>query len=117
LLGIDFHAPGGSETDGVYAYLPRPTEGEPPMQGAVAWAERLGAALGEDYAAPEFARIATYPSRWDTPGFSTYCAGTLDIPGLCIETPYAAVGDSLLTIEHYREIGRRMAEGILAQLA
>ena len=87
------------------------------MQSAVAWAECLGAALGEEYAAPEFARIATYPSRWDSPGFSTYCAETLDIPGICIETPYAAVNDRLLTIEHYREIGRRMAEAILARPA
>jgi hypothetical protein len=117
MLGLDFHAPGGSEAEGVYSFLPRAINSAPLLRRSLDWADCLAGALTADYAAPEFARIATYASRWDTPTFSTYCADTFDIPGLSIETPYAMVGESLLTVEQYREIGRRIASAVLARLS
>jgi hypothetical protein len=36
--------------------------------------------------------------------------------GLGVETPYALVGDLVLTREHYREAGARMAAGVVAKL-
>lgn len=115
LLGLDFHAPGGSETEGVYGFVNRSSKGASLMRGILDWAECLKTALTEEFAAPEFARIATYASRWSTPTFCAHCSEALEIPAISVETPYASVGERVLTIDDYHEIGRRIAEGILGR--
>ncbi|MFP3903016.1 MAG: M14 family zinc carboxypeptidase [Armatimonadota bacterium] len=110
-LAVDFHAPGGTEDTGAYAFLPNPDDFPDIHEKTGQWAEAFADGLG-DYAAEEFARVATYPSRWETPNFTTYCAGALEIPAFTLETPYAKVGDRVLSRRDYRTIGTRMAETI-----
>ena len=115
-LGVDFHAPGACETGGVYCYLPNPDDYPEGHEMAIEWSDAVDTALGEQYARDPFGHVADYASRWETPGFTSFCASELSIPGLCMETPYALVGDLVLTRERYREIGRRTAEAVVGKL-
>ncbi len=116
-LGIDFHAPGACEADGVYCYLPRPELYGERHQQALPWAAAIEEALTSESAAEPFDRVADYPSRWETPGFVSYLCEQHDICALTIETPYALIKGRVLTQDAYREIGRRMADGVLTRLA
>ena len=115
---LDLHAPGGCETTGVYAWLPKPERTSPEHHArSAAWAAKLGAALGRQYAHREpFADVPRYASRWETPGFAAFCA-ELDCAGLCLETSYQAAGETVLTVAHYHEIGRRLAACLVAEAA
>ncbi len=116
VLAIDFHAPGLCEQDGMYAFLPKPESSAEAFDKATVWAQLLSRELGKEFSAGEFARIATYASRWETPGFSVFCA-SLGVCALSIETPYAISADGgLLTRDRYREAGARLALGVLKQL-
>jgi len=108
VLGMDFHAPGGTETTGVYLFLPKCEDFPEPHASAAALAEALAEALTEQYAAADFARVATYASRWESPTFTEFCCRQA-IPALSLETPYALAGDTLLTRQEYRRIGERIA--------
>jgi hypothetical protein len=112
VLGIDFHAPGACETDGLYCYLPRPDTFPQQHDEAARWAEALAHALTPDYAADDFKRVAKYASRWETPGFSSYCCSALEMPALSIEAPYALVRETVLTRKHYQEAGARLAAAV-----
>lgn len=118
VLGIDFHSPGGAEWQGVYCFVIDADE-NPKMHACIkCWTDAVKAALGETYAADEkFARVADYASRWNTPSFGRYFWDSLDLPALCVETSYGMSKDLVLTREHYRDIGKRFAEGIVAELA
>jgi hypothetical protein len=115
-LAIDFHAPGACETSGIYCYLADPARYPQFYQEALSWTTTIKRALTGQYAAKTFERVADYPSRWETPRFSTYCWEQLGVCGLGIETPYASVGDLVLTREGYREAGARIAQGIVERL-
>lgn len=117
VLAIDFHAPGASETSGVYAYVPDPDTDRAGYETLMPWANRVAEALTTRYAAEEFARVARYPSRWETPSFRGYMWPQLGVPCITFENPYAMVGDHVLTQEDYREIGRRIASGVMQGLA
>jgi len=114
-LLMDLHAPGGCENDGIYAFLPQSSEIEEYCKATDFWAATMGRALGSDFAAPDFARQATYPSRWPTPTLSAFCCLN-DIPGFTLEVPYALIGDRVLSREDYQEAGRRMAHGVIDAL-
>lgn len=116
-LGMDFHAPGGSETEGVYSFPGRSSKNASVLRNTLGWAEHLGAALSDEYSDAEFVHIGNYPSRWATPGFSSYMVEEIEIPGMCVETLYASVRDRVLDVSEYREIGRRFAEGIMDRLS
>ena len=116
LLGIDFHAPGACESDGIYAYLPKPEAGAAGHEAAAEWARRFAASLGEKYAASDFGRVARYASRWETPNFTRGFHTETGAATLSFETPYAACGETLMTREAYREAGARIAEAILTHL-
>ncbi|HUV38184.1 MAG TPA: hypothetical protein VMY39_01150, partial [Planctomycetota bacterium] len=90
----------------------------PEMHRVIAgWAQVVSEGLGETYAARErFARVADYASRWETPGFGRYFWETLGLPALCVETSYGMSKDLVLTREHYRDIGKRFADGVVANL-
>jgi len=117
VMAIDFHAPGACETDGAYFYVPNPDRFETVGKLARTWGEQFGKAIGPEYSAPECARVATYRSRWETPGFATYCADQWDLCALSMETPYSRIGDTVLTRERYRQIGDRMARCLIERLA
>ncbi|MFO7946667.1 MAG: M14 family zinc carboxypeptidase [Armatimonadota bacterium] len=110
-LAVDFHAPGGTEDKGAYAFLPGPDDFPDVHEKTLWWAEAFADSLG-DYAAEEFARVATYASRWETPNFTGYCADSMEIPTFTLETPYSTIGDRVLSRRDYRTIGRRMARTI-----
>lgn len=116
-LAIDFHAPGACETAGVYCFLKNPQTYPECYQAALAWTAAVKTALTEQYAAHEFERIADYASRWETPNFAAFCWQQHHVCGLSVETPYAMVGDVVLTRERYREIGARVAQGVVQRLA
>jgi hypothetical protein len=109
VAALDLHAPGGCETDGVYAFLPHavPAEGR-----AAELARRLLRALEDKWAAADFVRRADYPSRWDTPNFTAYMTTRHDVPAVTLEIPYGAIGDRVLTIDDYRAIGARLFEAL-----
>ena len=113
-LALDFHAPGACEAEGIYAFLVKPEDSARCFRTSKQWAERFAEALGEDYAAPDFARLARYGSRWETPGFTHFCARELDVCGFSLETPYAlsAGGRVLLSQACYREAGERLAAAV-----
>lgn len=115
LLAMDLHAPAASQTEGVYAYLPDSRTFPQQYSRAALWADRFASALGAEYARSDFKQVARYSSRYQTPGFSSFCRESLKITVQSLETPYGMIGDLVLTREHYREIGRRLAEVILEQ--
>ena len=114
-LAIDFHGPGGCEADGAYAYLPKPDRFPEQFAEAGKWTEAAQQALGSPLAAETFSRTASYASRWETPTFTTYMS-LLGIPAFTLETSYALANGTVLTREAYREIGRRLLEGIMDRL-
>ncbi|MGC9347558.1 MAG: hypothetical protein ACP5JG_05415 [Anaerolineae bacterium] len=116
VLGIDFHAPGACESSGVYAYIPDPNVDRAAHDVVKSWSDRTQATLSPKYAAEDFARVARYPSRWETPSFRSYGWYQLGVPCITYENPYAMVGDHVLTIEDYREIGARIAKGVVGAL-
>ena len=117
VLGIDSHAPGGAEREGVYAFMPDPAEFAEMNNRIETWTEAVVESLTPVYAAEKFSRIADYPSRWQTPNFGRFFYETLGVPALSLETPYGMIGELVLTREHYREIGKRIAQGVLHRIA
>ena len=114
-LAIDFHAPGGSEDRGAYAFIPGVTHGYSAEARARVWAELLGKAAGE-YGDMPFPRVATYRSRWETPNEGDYFRTVHEVPALCIETPYALSGEVVFTRERYRDFGTRLATAVTEEL-
>lgn len=115
-LGIDFHSPGGTETVGVYAFVPNPGGPGDMHRTAVAWSAAARQALGNDFAAEDFDRVATYASRWETPNFTNYFCEAVGVCGMSFEVSYALAGERVLTREDYREIGERIARGVVGRL-
>lgn len=118
VLAVDFHAPGASETDGIYAYVPDPQQQKEAHAAALSWTIPIQKALTCEYAAEKFTRVAAYASRWEQSPrarFGGYCREVLGVCSLTFEIPYAMAGSTLLTCEHYREAGRRMARAVLQQ--
>lgn len=113
VLCLDFHSPGGSETEGCYTFLLDPeTHADAHARGA-AWADVMAAELA-DYAAPNFKLVARYPSRFKSDQYASfnrfYTQG--EVLGMTFEIPYHRIRDRVLTIADYREIGRRMAVAV-----
>ena len=117
LLGIDFHAPGGTESVGVYAFLPDPGKLPDAHKSSLAWAAAMAESLTPEFAAKEFGRVATYASRWETPTFARFFCETLHVDGVSIETSYALAGERVLTREDYREIGARVARAVMSRIS
>jgi len=116
VLGLDFHAPGACEADGVYCYLPKPDRHPTQHEEATAWAAAIEGALTEGLAAEPFGRVADYRSRWETPSFVSHLCGQEEICALTIETPYALAKGQALTRGAYRQIGQRVAAAIVDRL-
>lgn len=117
VLAVDFHAPGASETDGIYCYVPDAAQYSELHESVLSWTAAIKSALTPEYAAETFEQVADYPSRWETPTFSRYFWTEHEICSICVETPYALVGDLVLTRERYREAGAGIADGIVSRLA
>jgi hypothetical protein len=116
VLGIDFHAPGACETDGMYCYLPKPASYPSAYRDALEWSTAINAHLSSTYAAPNFSRVVKYPSRWETPTFISFMASAVQCPGLSIETPYAMCRETVMTRERYKESGALIGAAIMELL-
>ena len=116
-LGIDFHAPGACETTGIYTYVPDPEMDRAAYNAVLPWVTEAETALGGEYAAESFARVARYPSRWETPSFRKYGWPNLGVPCTTFENPYAMVNGRILTRKDYREAGARIARAVVKVLA
>jgi hypothetical protein len=115
-LVLDLHAPGSSETSGIYCYLPDSAVRSRFHQEALCWTTAIKAALTPLYAAECFERVARYASRWETPRCTDFCWSRHGVCGLGVEIPYAMVGDLVLTREHYRDAGARIAKAVSKRL-
>lgn len=111
----DFHAPGACEAEGLYTFVADPEQAPERHAVNVPFAEAVQRHLG-DMAAKEFSRVGNYPSRWNTPTLTCFGWDEHRLPALTFEVPYGVIGDEPLTIERYREAGRRMADGICEAL-
>ncbi len=112
-LALDFHAPGMAEADGCYFFLPNPRAYPAVEEATRRWVAWIHESLTADYCAKDFGRVATYASRWESPTFSGYFADS-GVCGLSMETPYSQIGQKVLTRPEYREIGRRVARGVIS---
>jgi hypothetical protein len=113
VLALDFHAPGAAEDTGVYCYVPNPKTEPRAARATRRWAKMVAAGLGPAYAAAEFARVAHYRSRWNSATFRQYVWRAFAVPVLSLEISYALAGQTVLTREHYRDAGRRLAAAVL----
>jgi len=116
VLGLDFHAPGGTEKDGIFAYVPDPETSPEKYNTALAWNAGIRKALTRRYAAEDFNRVARYRSRWETPDFTDYICQAVDVCGFTFETPYALAGRLVFTREDYRDAGKRIATAVMTKL-
>ena len=112
ILALDLHAPGACESDGVYAYAGKDEKG-PLAAEETKWCNMLKNELQAEFAAPEFKRAINYRSRWETPNFAMFMRDEMGVPALSLETPYGHINGTPLTQKSYREIGRRLALGVL----
>lgn len=115
LAGFDFHAPGASEAEGLYAFVHASEKMPDVATRATEWTAALAGALGPEFAAARFTRSGDYNSRWNTPRFGGFCQEEIKIPGIAIETPYALIQETVMTRERYREAGRRIADALAAR--
>jgi hypothetical protein len=112
MLALDFHAPGGTETSGIYTFVPQPDKANPLVRCVGEWANHFQDALAPTYVHGEFARTANYPSRWETFNFTRYAVQTAEVPALTFECSYAMAGDLVLDIDRYRTIGALLADAV-----
>lgn len=118
LLGLDFHAPGGAEGDGVYF----PTTNKGNIAGIkkkqIYWINRIGKTVGKDYMFPNYRKNARSEGNLkNLTGleFTDYFDFILKTPGLCLEIPYGINNGMILTKRDYKEIGKRIATAILEE--
>jgi len=114
ILGIDFHAPGGAQGDGIYFFLQK--EKSAFMNKERSLINIIEKKIGKTYMAKQCAVVAQYRERWNGLTFSQYCRKYINIPGLCVEIPYAFCGKNLLTQKKYQEIGKKIACAIIETL-
>ena len=114
-LCIDFHAPGGCETEGAYCFVPDPEKNPAMLEETMKWLDVVGGAAGE-YAHDPFGIVARYKSRWETPGSGQWIREELGVATLCMETPYSIIHDIVMSRERYQELGARIAEAIADKL-
>jgi len=113
VLCLDFHAPGASEADGCYFFLPNPDSSPEFHKAGEQWARTLAESMGTSYIAAPPGRVASYRSRWETPSFTQFSCQDLNVCGLTLEVPYGLSKHLVLTREAYADIGRRLAEGLI----
>ena len=109
-IGIDFHAPGACEMDGIYAFAA--VADQLRRKTTQPWADAIAKELGKEYVSEPFLRVPGYRSRWETPRFDGHCFDQIGMAGLSVETPYSMIGEVVLTRERYQEAGARMAAAV-----
>jgi hypothetical protein len=114
-LAVDLHAPGATEADGAYFFLPRAEAPEDQLAACRRATDAVIAALPPELVHQEPVRQPGYPSRWDANGtVGNYVWERLGVPALSMETPYASSRGHLLTRSEYRRLGAALLQGICA---
>lgn len=114
---LDSHAPGASETNGIYAFLPNPDTFPGHHAQAMKFCEALAKVLGPDLASDDIGRVATYASRWETPNLTAFSCSTLNVCSLSFETAYSMIGDTVMTREQYQIAGARLGQALIEWIA
>ncbi|MCM8821361.1 MAG: hypothetical protein NC831_00885 [Candidatus Omnitrophica bacterium] len=116
ILGLDFHAPGGAEGEGVY--FPFRAKGKLTRikKEEIYWINLIGKSVGGEYMYLNYRKNS--PVCGDLKNltglmFTGYFDFVLRIPGLCLEIPYGIINGKVMEIADYREIGKRIADAIL----
>lgn len=111
IAAIDLHAPGALEADGAYFQLLKPTRAE--AEAVKSFVGILAKHLPKELMHKEPFRIAQYPSRWNEQGtFSHWMWDRFAIPAVVLEVPYSKSRETLLQVEHYRQLGAALLEGL-----
>jgi hypothetical protein len=116
MLVLDFHAPGGTEADGMYVFVV-PAQHVPELHARqIAFAKMWAEHLTDTLVARNSVRQADYPSRWETPNLTHGAWQALGVPGVSFETPYALRqnGTVLYTREEYQHTGACTADAVVA---
>ncbi|MCX7706135.1 MAG: M14 family zinc carboxypeptidase [bacterium] len=116
LFGLDLHAPGGAEGDGIYFPFRKKGKITLVKKKENVWIELIGKTIGPEYMFSGFKK--DYPLEGDLKNLTglmltSYFGYVLKIPGLCLEIPYGISKNRILTLDNYREIGKRIAIAIL----
>jgi hypothetical protein len=113
-FGLDLHAPGGCETDGIYAHMPDRIQFPDRYRRALPWAEAMAEALGDEFTPEPFPQVHHWASRWQRSTFSRYCFQHVGVAAVCVETPYSMAKETVFTCAAYREAGARIARALTA---
>ncbi len=115
-LVLDLQATGGTESDGIYCYLPQTEAPDAPTRDAEKWANVLRIALGDDYAAETFKRER--PSRPQAVGMplDNYVRQTLECSALTLLLPYGSCGKTIMAPKQYRDVGSRIARAVIQRV-
>jgi len=116
-LVVDLHAPGPTETDGAYFFLPRATQPAAAVDAARRAVDAVRPSLPAEFVSPDSARQPDYPSRWSEEGtLNFYTWNTFQIPCLSMETPYSSSREVVFTRGEYRRLGSGLLDGVCACL-
>jgi len=111
VLALDLHSPGACDRDGVFAFAGGDAN-DSTFAEETKWCNVIKHELQTEFAAPEFQRVDTRPSRLNTPSFAQFMRNDLRIPSLSLHIPYSQAAGNVLTQKSYREIGRLIGQAM-----
>lgn len=112
-LVVDLQAASASDHDGIYIPLARTTPDAERNQKV--WTNIMQQALGPEFAAETFTRMAENTLTAESACLSEYVQKSCGCCALTIRTPYTICRETLMTPKQYREAGRRLAQAILTR--
>ena len=116
-LVVDLHAPGPTETDGAYFFLPRASQSEESIEAIRKVAAAVLPSLPGGLVSQTPIRQPDYPSRWSEEGvLNVHVWDAFNIPCISMETPYSSSRDILFTRDQYRRLGAGLLDGICSYL-
>lgn len=111
---IDLHAPGAVEADGAYFQQLHPSRSA--SEAAKRFVELMKGHLPKDLMSENTYRVAQYPSRWmrgnEMGEFSRWVWERFAVIATAFETPYSRSRETVLQIEHYKQLGSSLLEGL-----
>lgn len=114
IAAIDLHAPGALESNGAYFQLLKPLQAA--SNAAKRFVDVVVKHMPKELMREEPFQVAQYPSRWSNQSvqgeFSRWVWERFAIPAVAFETPYSRSRETLLQVEHYRQLGSALLEGL-----
>ena len=108
-LIINLQSPSGTEADGIFSLLPDPDNFAAANQETATWANVFKQALGKDYAAENFKRIAPITATT----LNDYARETTNCNSIDLNIPYANCGKTIMQQKQYRDAGKCLADAVL----